>query len=86
MTNTPPSTLIGNSSEYIKIKYENSLPVQGAHIIMKSNYAITLQAPYININGILNRNMTAPDGIENYFENNPDANFEVTNPFDQIWL
>jgi len=38
----------------------------------------------VNINGILNRNMTAPDGIENYFTNNADTYFEINNPFNQV--
>jgi len=81
-----PETMIGNNTEYIKFRYENMFPLQGGHIILKSNYAITLEAPYININGTLNRNMTAPEGIEDFFTNNADENFEITNPFNQMWF
>ena len=86
LTTSPPSTILGNDSEYIKIRYENMLPLQGGHIILKSNYSITLDAPYVNINGTLNRNMTAPVDIEDFFTNNADENFEIVSPFNQTWF
>ena len=84
LTTSPPSTLIGNNTEYIKIRYENALPVQGGHIILKSNYSITLDAPYININGTLNRNLSAPVGIEDFYSNNNDTFFEINSMFNQV--
>ena len=80
-----PTTLIGlTDSEHIKIHYQNSIPAQGGHIIIKSSYAITLEAPYININGIINTNVTPPTGIEDIYGTNPDERFEQNNPFFQM--
>jgi len=85
-------TMIGNTSEHIKIRYQSLAPAQGAHILIKSAYAITLEAKYININGIMNRNITVPQttsnaeySIDQFYEQNPDQYFEVNNPFNQTW-
>ena len=80
-----PTTLIGlTDSEHIKIHYQNSIPAQGGHIIIKSSYAITLESPYINFNGIINTNVSSPTGIEDIYANNPDEFFEQNNPFMQM--
>ena len=85
-------TMIGNTSEHIKIRYQSLAPSQGAHILIKSAYAITLEAKYINLNGIMNRNITVPQttpnseySIDQFYENNPDQYFEANNPFNQTW-
>ena len=69
---------------------QSTILYQKPHIMITSTNMITLSAPYINLNGVINTNAPTPQdltpspGIDTFYQENPDTHFNVTNPFMQM--